>query len=164
MNFKPIKKHTMVDDVRPNEDGLTQFWMRWDYNGWRVLNEHGVGPDGDGPEWQLWTQREWLRKFYNRLYELHVWMVREGNGSLPNIVTVSPEILTILEESPNVAFTVLNPIGEGPTEIGSITGMFTLRLDYHQTYDRMYLGTENNYKLGCIIVDNLNEYGNPQEA
>jgi hypothetical protein len=155
----------MVENARESQDDLeTQFWMRWDYNGWRVLNEHGVGPDGDGPEWQLWTQREWFRKLYNRLYELHVWMVRDGNGSLPNIVTVSPEILTIWEGLPNTAFHINEPIGVQPQTIGSIAGMFTLRLDYYQRHNRMYLGGVENYKLGCIDIDNLNQYGNPQET
>jgi hypothetical protein len=156
-------KHTMVDGVRESQNDIeTQYWMRWDYMGWNTLNQHGVGPDGDGPEWGLWTQTEWFRKLYNRLYELHTWIFR-STQTAPYLVTVSPEILTILEQLPTVAFTVLNPIAEGPAEIGSINGMFILRLDYYQRHNRMYVGTEDNYKLGCIDIDNLHQYGDTQE-
>jgi len=70
-----------------------------------------------------------------------------------NTINCSPSTVMILE-STALLLTQQHSEITNPRHIGILGGRYVLSVDTNITEDRIYLGTQQQPKLACIIIDN----------
>jgi hypothetical protein len=73
-----------------------------------------------------------------------------------NTLTVSVDGLMLLQSHPSLATQLNGPL-DGSTYI--LGNTFVVDVNFTQDHNRVYLGTVDNYKEGCILMDNFEEHG-----
>jgi hypothetical protein len=148
-----IPTHHLTKRFGPDpSDTDTTHWMRWDRQGWKVLNEHGVGPNGHGRDWTVWSQHTWDKKLVERIWELRKFICDnlDIHEYEINTLTVSPFSMMILEMDPSLVTHFSDP--DSVTYI--LGSSFIVNIDFEQDDNRVYLGSIHNEKEGCILIDN----------
>lgn len=117
-----------------DDDGITH-WMIWNRTGWEQINE----------SWDkgVWAQRDWDYTIITRIIEFQAFILKDSRFLMDynlNVLTVSHQVLLVLESHPSLR---------------TLGGLFTIHLDHNQSPDRLYLGTEEDRRIGCLKIDNV---------
>jgi hypothetical protein len=141
-NFKPIR-HRFI----PEPDlGGGMLMIRWDYKG------HDIVPDR-----RSFLQDEWNNTLVTKINECRNWLhTYTGEEDIFdfNTITSSPSCIMIFDSMPTFLIQQHSEM-TNPRHIGILNARYVVGMDSDITEDRIYLGTQEQPKLACILVDNL---------
>jgi hypothetical protein len=149
MDFK-ITKHSLLNPCpKYNQptDGETLFHLRWDYKGWQRTIGHT-------------TQREWFSTLMTQINRVVVEMIKHDiitdYTEITNITTSHIIELIILNEMSyyHIYNSELTNVTNQIRRTGSLSGRYSVYVDNYILDNKIFIGTEGNPKLGCIIIDN----------
>jgi hypothetical protein len=141
-DFKPIR-HRFIPE--PELSGTT-LMVRWNYKG------HDVMPDR-----RSFLQDEWNNTLVTKINECRNWLhttYNEDDIFNFNTVTSSPSAIMIFDSMPHFLIQQHSEM-TNPRHIGILGGRYVVGMDSDITDDKIFLGTQEQPMLACIIIDNL---------
>jgi hypothetical protein len=143
--FKSIRHKFIPEPEKEMRDEI--LMIRWDYKGYNNI-----------PAGTHYLQHDWNQTLITKINECRNWLHnhfnRDNNIFDFNTLTTSFSGVMIFDSMPYFHYT---PNGEitNPSTIGVLMGRYVVDIDYSQGLDRIYLGTQEQPKLACIIIDRL---------
>jgi hypothetical protein len=144
----PPQVYTGIDMLRHGAE--TVFCTRWDYRGWRLIYTEG-DPVFDQSTWNQTV----ITKINETRAQIHRMIFPEEQNPPINRITCSIETGLLFDDTPYFTFGNLIELnGEGLPILGVLQSRYTVYRDVHQEGNRIYIGTDEYPKMGCIFVDN----------
>ncbi len=144
-NYKSIT-HKFIPEPKVREESIM---LRWDYKGHRNV-----------PAGTHYLQHDWNQTLITRINECRNWLHQHVEGDERiwdfNTLTSSPSTIMIFESMPYFVMPSHQEITLNPIEhAGILMSRYVVGLDNDMTEDRIYIGTQEQPRLACIIIDNL---------
>jgi hypothetical protein len=136
------EKEMSIDD----RDGM--IMVRWDYKGHQTFSTNH------------YLQHDWNQTLMTMINECRHWLHRYFNTDESpvidfNILTTTSTSLMVLDSIPYFAYTPEELSEDTTRTVGVLMNRYVVNVDYTDILDRLYLGTQENPKLACILIDRL---------
>ena len=145
-DYQPIRHRFIPEPKKEMQDGM--IMVRWDYKGHQTFSTNH------------YLQHEWNQTLITKINECRIWLHRCFNTDESpltdfNTLTTTSTSLMILDTIPYFSYTSEEPSEETTKTVGVLMNRYVVDIDYTDMLDRLYLGTEENPKLACILIDGL---------
>ena len=141
-DFKPIR-HRFIPE--PELVG-SMLMVRWDYKGHDIVLDR-----------RSFLQHEWNQTLMTKINECRIFLhtrFNEGDIYNFNTVTSNHSCIMIFDTIPSFLIQQHSEM-TNPRHIGVLGGRYVVGMDLDITENRVYLGTQDQPRLACIIVDRL---------
>jgi hypothetical protein len=141
-DFKPIR-HRFIPE--PELVG-SMLMVRWDYKGHDIVSDR-----------RSFLQHEWNQTLMTKINECRNFLhTRFNEDDIYNFNTVTSNYSCILIFDTIPSFLIQQHSEmTNPRHIGVLGGRYVVGMDSDITENRVYLGTQDQPRLACIIVDRL---------
>jgi hypothetical protein len=148
-DYQPIRHRFIPEPDKEMRDGM--LMVRWDYKGHQTFSTNH------------YLQHDWNQTLMTKINECRHWLQRYFHNEhelLPisedfNIVTTTSTSLMVLDSMPYFSYTPEELSEDTTRTVGVLMNRYVVNIDYTDMVDRLYLGTQENTKLACILIDRL---------